>query len=133
MSQSLKRTERGWAGHFILADRCRFRRNTLLEYDEIQIVVSTVGLMKSLIETPAEKQEFDTVGHNRYYETMAFHATITDTRYHDADTSREVFFESPWSIDEADADDRANRMHDTVVNEIAYHLIEGNKFEEITA
>ena len=116
------RTERGWAGHFICADRCRFRRNTLLAYNDIKIVVSSVGLMKI-------DDKFDTVGAGRYFETMAFHADKNDKRYFDADVSKQVYFDSDWAITEVDADDKANEMHEAVVAEISTKLEKGYKFE----
>ena len=118
----VRRTERGWAGHYICANKCRFRRNTLLEYKRIKIVVSTVGAME-------DYGKFEEIGHNRYYETMVFHSDKDDKRYHDIDVSKQVSFGSEWSIDKIDADDKANDMHETVVNEITRELLNRNKFK----
>ncbi len=65
INKPFKRTERGWAGHYFCADRCRFRRNTLLEYGNQAIVVSTVGNL--VIDGKLE-----TIGSERYAETLAF-------------------------------------------------------------
>lgn len=59
----------------------------------------------------------ETIGCNRHFETMAFHAEY-DGRYWDADVTRQVDFDSPWMIAESDADDRANDMHEAVVAEL---------------
>lgn len=126
MNKPVKRTERGWAGHFICAHHCMFRRNTLLECGDIKIVVSTVGMMRDI--RAKNEHKFETIGINRYFETMAFHAKPQDTRYHDADVTREVRFESPWAIDKLDADDRANDMHEAAVAEIANKLAAGETF-----
>lgn len=119
VANPVSRIERGWGGHFICANRCRFRRNTLLDAGETKIVVSTVGLMEAL-----NGEGFETVGHNRYFETMAFHAQF-DGRYWDADVSRKVRFESPWCISEIDADDKANDQHEAVVGELISRLASG--------
>jgi len=116
-------TERGWGGHFICGHRCLFRRNTLLEYQDIKIVVSTVGNMQDLKE-----EGFEKIGCDRYYETMAFHADQKDTRFHDINVSREVNFASPWCIDHLDADDEANAMHEVVVQELSERLLKGESF-----
>jgi len=118
MKVKLKKEERGWGGHFICADACSFRRNTLLTYGSIRIVVSTVGLMKSF----TGDSKYAEIGCNRYYETMAFHSDVNDEEYHDADVSREVTFDSMWSIDELCVDNKANDMHETVVREISGKL-----------
>ena len=122
----MKRTERGWAGHFICADRCRFRRNTLLEHKGIKVVISTVGVMANI----HKEGKFEIIGWDRYYETMAFHADKNDKRYHDLDVTREIYFKSNWQIDHLDADDEANDMHEKVVDEITKGLISGKKLKE---
>ena len=121
MSKELvKRTERGWAGHFCCADRCMFRRNTLLTYNGVEVVVSTVGLMMDIHSPKGLK--FEKVGSDRYFETMVFYANPLDIRFHDPDVSQQIYFDSPWCIDEIDADDRANDMHEVVVEEISKKL-----------
>lgn len=122
--KKVKRTERGWAGHYVLSRRCRFRRNTLLECRGTEIVVSTVGLLEK-----RDEDGFEEVGVGRYFETAAFHTDKEDNRWKDADVCKGVSFDSPCSISEVDADDKANEMHEIVVSEITKKLEKGYKFE----
>jgi len=124
----VKRMERGWAGHYCCANRCLFRRNTLLECGETRIVVSTIGEFL----TDERNRTFDTVGLDRNYETMAFHAERVDGRFWDADVTRGVDFCSQWAIKEHDRDDKANDMHEAVVAEITERLAAGDVFPSNT-
>lgn len=136
----VKITERGWAGHFICADRCKFRRNTLLEYGDKKWVVSTVGAMPQSETTRKYlgsilKNGFETIGLGRYYETMAFEAQPVknekgDIVYYDADVSKPIYFDSDWMIDDCnfETDKLANEMHDRVVEELS-KKIKGAKNE----
>lgn len=126
--KEVKRTERGWAGHFIAASECRFRRNTLLECGDVKIVVSTVGAMYD--RTTGKMQE---IGLNRHYETMAFHVDPKSGDYKDADVSREIFFESNGALKwhkKGFIDNEANDMHEAVVKEIADNLAKGYLYED---
>lgn len=114
----IKRTERGWAGHFIRAMQCHFRRNTLLESGATRIVVSTVG--RYLSDLPNGSGKYQQIGYKRYAETMAFWA-MKDGQYWDADVSKEYSFDSPWTLDSLD-DQVANDMHEAVVEEIMLKL-----------
>lgn len=124
MTYTTRRTERGWAGHLIVANKCLFRRNTLLENSGERIVVSTVGAYM-----PQGKLE--TIGASgRYYETMAFKAAWMG-EYWEADTSEEISFESVWAICAEspehlpnDVDSRADQMHEAVVDELSKKLSE---------
>ena len=101
----MKTTERGYAGHFICAHRCTFTRNTLIEHYKIRVVVSTVGAMLL-------NDEYETIGFERYYETMAFHAKFEDP-YWEADVSRQI--DTPeFSISkiERESDKLADEMHE---------------------
>lgn len=130
------KTERGWGGHFILARDCQFRRNTLLEFGEIRIVVSTVGAMLSWDFRKADAGmkgdaalSYQEIWHNRRYETMCFHAKL-DGPYWDANVQRNVYFRSEWAIaeHENETDMKANNMHEAVVAEISERLLRGEEF-----
>jgi hypothetical protein len=114
----VKRTERGWGGHFCGGITCSFRRNTLLECENIKIVVSTVGRWRV-------NGEYRQIGHDRFYETMAFHSDPADTTYHDADVRQEVAFESPWAIRKLEGEIEADQMHEAVVAELSAKLRAG--------
>jgi hypothetical protein len=125
--KEVKRTERGWAGHFCCSSRCRFRRNTLLQCGDVEIVVSTVGAM---YDNRGKLQE---IGPARHYETIAFHVDKSSGDYKDADVEREVWIDSKsslkWHID-GYPDNEANDMHEAVVKEISDNLAKGWLYED---
>ena len=116
------RTERGWVGHFISGNKCRFRRNTLIDAGDTKWVVSTVGGW-----TPDDRLEPQMIGADRYYETMAFAADL-DSPYLDADVFCQIPFDSQWGIFGNTwqevmkryryPDNAANEMHEKVVAEL---------------
>ena len=120
-SRKVKRTERGWGAHYICAEDCRFRRNTLLECEDTRVVVSTVGNY-----TPGDGCKTETIGSDRYYETMVFHAEFEDP-YWDADVSRQITCPGKWKIAtlRREADHEANLMHEDAVEAITQQLLRG--------
>ena len=124
---TVKRTEKGWAGHLIVSNQCLFRRHTLLEYGTIAISVSTAGNWMPGIEGLREIME---IGAYRYFETMVFHSlpVTEENKWKDADVSKPINFSSPWYIREPWKEQEANDMHETVVNEITGRLLAGDQF-----
>lgn len=127
----VKRTERGWAGHFICARSCLFRRNTLLEYGDTKIVVSTVGNMVD------DNMKIATIGCDRFYETMAFHAHL-ENGYWDADVTQQVTLKTKWQVTRSDyanfestIDTIANDMHENAVTSIAMDMLH-DELENVT-
>lgn len=115
-------TERGWAGHFICAHSCGFRRNTLLEYKDKKWIISTVGAYRD------STGKMDTIGHMRWYETIAF-VGGEENGYIDADVSQQIYFDSDWGIwgeswseisenCNHTPDNAANDMHERIVSEL---------------
>ena len=116
----VKRTERGWAGHFCCSYRCEYHRNTLLEYNGMKVVVSTVGrLCKDMVSNT-----YEDLGYKRYFETMAFMAN-EDDKYNDADVERKISFDAKWSLPSPDMELEADAMHEDVVMELSKRLVDG--------
>ncbi len=126
----IKRTERGWAGHFICGDRCKYHRNTLLEYNDLKIIVSTVGAFVNLLK-------IEPIGSiDRFYETMAFRARKDDC-YWEIDVWNEIEFISNWAICAKSTEDLpihvdnlADEMHENVISEISEMMINGKIGEQ---
>lgn len=117
--KGVKREERGWASHFCCSDRCQFHRSTLLEYNDVSIVVSTIG--RYMLHN--KDYRFEEVGFGRYFETMVFYAD--DSEYKNADVERDtIYFECP---DNNDPDDEigANDIHEKVVDMFVEKLKHG--------
>ena len=126
MTSEVKRVECGWAGHFICAGMCHFRRNTHLEKNGVWVVVSTVGNM--FVNGHKEAVE---VGCGRFYETMVFLSAVEDHCYHDADVSKQVPTSSDWNIGTRYSDNEANDMHEAIVAEITERMEKGDMSDPV--
>lgn len=121
-TREVKRTERGWGGHFVGAHHCEFRRNTLLEYGDIKLVISTVGAY-----APGQDGKYSLVNAYGFYETLVFKADRAP--YWDVIPSQQVHLDGKWCIDKikSTVDIEANDMHEAAVHEMTKKLQEGQK------
>ena len=116
----VKRTERGWAGHFCCSYRCEYHKNTLLEYNGMKVVVSTIGRLRDDMISHTYKE----LGYGRYFETMAFIAK-EDDKYNDADVTKQVSFDAKWCLPSPYMELEAEAMHEDVVIELSKRLVDG--------
>jgi len=135
----VKRTERGWAGHFLCSNDCLFRRNTLLEYVNNKLVVSTIGCLRNSEGDILCIGIGDSNDTYRFYETMVFEGCLDRAygEYIEANVSKEIRIteNDPWicakKFDDFDeiypqgVDNVANDMHENIVDEMARKLLNG--------
>jgi hypothetical protein len=118
--------ERGWHGHFIASNWCRFSRNTLVGYRDRKIVVSTVGNYH-----PNNCSGIQEIGVNRYYETMVFEAKKSGP-YIDADVTKEIpdYYDTLCYVKPKDipieVDLLANEMHERMITKVGKALQDNN-------
>lgn len=137
--EEVKRTERGWAGHYICSRDCLFRRNTLLEYGNKKWIVSTVGcqICRNDLSPYYNIGDVMSIGASRWYETMAFESSYDE--YDDADITKEIQFKGDWGIwgetwkdvmekYNQHPDIAANKIHENVVNELMEEIKNGNVY-----
>lgn len=108
-------TWRGWQGHFIC--ECYWHLNTLLDLGGFKIVVSTVGMYKD------QNGKHDTIGLNRYWETMAFESDYGE--WDDINVSKQVYFDSEWAWANKEDEKLAQAGHYKVVEEIKAKMLSG--------
>lgn len=127
--------ERGWGGHFICCKDCLFRRNTLITCGDLKWIVSTVGNYILKTDLPPYKRagKVETIGADRWYETMVFESMYDI--YDDADVMKQIEVDSDWGIwgktwEEVEkkygkyVDNVANDMHDRIVGEMVVKIKE---------
>lgn len=113
-------TERGYPAHFCLSERCGFVRNTLLEYGDNKLIVSTVGRMRSL-----DDKKYERTNASAYYETMVFRAVYIKP-YWEIDPLSELYIDGvPRELTEDichESDFIADLIHDNMVNHIKTNM-----------
>lgn len=95
--ENVKVTYRGWAGHLCVASKCLFHLNTLIECGDKAVIVSTVGEYRP----DHTKGEMETVGIDRFYETMVFAAKPKDADgFIDIAVDQQLSYDGKWSYND---------------------------------
>lgn len=119
----MKRTERGWAGHYIMGPYCAWHRNTLIEHSDGRgIVISSIGAF-----SPNHNGHHEMIGAGRYYETMVFRAK-KDGPYIEPDTSRQLHTKNiKWCVSDKPGigvDLKAEEIHEENVKYVVFNFDE---------
>lgn len=120
--EGIKITELGWEGDFCAASMCNFRRNTLIEHNEVSVIVSTVGNMIS-------DGKVTEIGCDRHYETMVFHSQL-EGEYIEIGVTKEIDsgVDGCLSItpeNNTNIDNQANEMHEANVKKVCEMILNG--------
>jgi len=115
------RTERGWAGHLCVSRDCLFRRNTLLEYGDVRVIVSTVGNY-----FPRHTSRLETIGSGRHYETYTFLAVLEGPYW---EASGDEIDSEGLLGGEPDSDLKADAMHERMVEKVSHILADTGRYE----
>lgn len=130
IKRNVKRTERGWHGHFDKSDKCLFSRNTLLETGDIRYVISTLGAY-----CPEEPEAgCEKINPHGYYETLIFEAKQNEV-YWDIDSEKQLINPAgiPWYLEfmNFNADKDANEMHEETVTAVSSILEKGGFLQQM--
>jgi len=135
----VKITERGWPAHLCVAERCLFRRNTLLELGEERVVVSTVGawdttleaetVLRGAVKVPSiyvkvGNKYFSQLRWDAFYETMVFKARKEGVIW-EADTGQPLDYLDTHGEIGALGDLAANEMREAMVQRVAADMEAG--------
>lgn len=120
----VNRTERGWNAYLLGSQWCSFKRNTLLQYNGIDIVVATTGNFINPLTYKNDKIP----GTNVWYVTIVgMGAEMGD--YIELDGSKQISVVAKHDIESEEYSDQfdaeANEMHEEVVAEIIQRLLDG--------
>jgi hypothetical protein len=130
----VKVTYRGWAGHFICADKCMFRLNTLIEGNKQKIVVSTVGNM--VVIDKDNNKKIESIGYcgvpdkeGRFFETMVF-VGHKQQGFIEANTSKQISLPASmsWAWGQGvENEKKAQKGHEKAVSWVVKQLEAGKQ------
>lgn len=122
MENEIKTTERGWVVRTYSQSGLRFSRNTLVEFYNLKVIVSTVGRLCLLgLNEPIPLPE------GGYYNTKAFIPKESSKYDHNIDINKEIVIGCKNAIDhfDEDTDNEANEMHENAVKWVCEQLKKG--------